>query len=456
MATDNGTPRRRGAHFSTPGQQSDNAAAQQHVGSMGQQASTAPASTPLVSGATGFKSASAPGSAGATGSVAGATGMQTARISNRTASATSRAGSRSVHKRNNQPSGNGKLPVIIGGVAVVVIAAAVIFGIVIPHLTSGTSSDSQEVQTGTQVNVTVPSGAGTSEIAALLYDNGVIASKSEFLSMVRKLNAELSLQSGSYTFTAGDDMSNIVNLLSSGPNASGITLTIPEGYTVARIASAVESALGIPADVFTEQAKASNYVGEYDFLADAQNDSLEGFLFPKTYTFTDDVTADSVIRTMLNQFKTEFSSLDMSYPESQGLSVADVVNLASIVEKESTSETLNKVAGVFYNRLTTTGYPTYGYLQSDATTAYSVGHDPSGTEVHDESDPYSTYANAGLPPTPICNPGLAALQAVCSPDMETIEGGYYYFYFWTNSDGNTEYAFSQTYEEHNAAIAAHS
>jgi RNA polymerase primary sigma factor len=81
-----------------------------------------------------------------------------------------------------------------------------------------------------------------------------------------------------------------------------------------------------------------------------------------------------------------------------------------------------------------------------------LGHDPSAEEVHDESDPYSTYAHQGLPPTPISCPGLASLQAVCSPDGEYLDQGYYYFFFYNDKDGNVQYAFSKTYEEHQQAI----
>ena len=183
-------------------------------------------------------------------------------------------------------------------------------------------------------------------------------------------------------------------------------------------------------------------------MKSAGTNSLEGFLFPKTYDVAADATADSLIRAMLTQFQTETAGLDWSYPESQGLSVYDTVNLASIVEKESSGdETVRaQVAAVFYNRLTTKGEPSNGYLQSDATTAYEVGHDPSADEVHANS-PYSTYTNAGLPPTPICSPSIECLQAVCSPNKDAL-GKYYFFYFQ-----NDKYTFSETYDEHQAAFS---
>ena len=105
------------------------------------------------------------------------------------------------------------------------------------------------------------------------------------------------------------------------------------------------------------------------------------------------------------------------------------------------------VAGVFYNRLASDR----PYLESDATTAYEVGREPTAEEVHAET-PYSTYANAGLPPTPICSPGLESLTAVCEPTQTEDM----FFYFYPDADGNMQAAFSKTYEEHQQAIADNS
>lgn len=391
----------------------------------------------------------------ATGASAPRAPLGGGRVSSRTAAATRRAGAHHV-QRAGRSGGRSRAPFFVLGLVAVAIVLAVVL-VVVPAITGGNGGDGpQDVAPGTTVSVTVPEGSGAAAVADALYEAGVIADKSEFLAQVRRMNAEQSIKSGSYSFRTGDVTANIIQTLTTGPNAE-ISLTIPEGYTVASIAAAVEETLSIPADDFLAQAKASNYVADYSFLEGAGNDSLEGFLFPKTYSFpTGEVTADQVIRTMLTQFQTELDTLDLSYPESDGLSIAEMVNLASIVEKESTPSTRGTVAAVFYNRLDNMGDPNYGFLQSDATTAYSVGHDPSAEEVHDENDPYSTYVHVGLPPTPICNPGLESLQAVCSPDMDAIENGIFYFYFWTNDAGETEYAFSRTYDEHMQAIANNS
>ncbi len=102
---------------------------------------------------------------------------------------------------------------------------------------------------------------------------------------------------------------------------------------------------------------------------------------------------------MLAQYQSEVAGLDYAYAESQGLTAYDVLKLASIVERESDHEHFPTVASVFYNRLASDR----PYLESDATTAYEVGRTPTADEVHADT-PYSTYANPGLPPTPICAP----------------------------------------------------
>ena len=428
---------RRAAHFSTPaqGQEStrpSSGAAARRVS--GAQAAPRAVATP--------RAAARPASSGGA--------LTTNRMSAAATRATRRAGSHNVRREQTKRRGGAGL--VVGGLlAVVIVALAVVF-VVIPSLNPG-SSDTQQIETGQVVTVTVPDGAGAKDVAQALFDAKAIANKSEFLTQVSRMNAESSIKSGTYSITVGGDLSSLIELLTEGPNAGGISLTIPEGYTLARIAQAVQETLGIPSDEFLAQAKASNYVADYPFLEGAGNDSLEGFLFPKTYSFGEGATADGVIKTMLSQFQTELASVDLSYAEGRGLSVAQIVNLASIVEKESTPSTQAAVAAVFWNRLENMGDPNYGLLQSDATTAYSVGHDPTAAEVHDESDPYSTYVNKGLPPTPICCPGIDAIKAVCAPDSEYLDNGYYYFYFYNDADGNVQYVFSQTYEEHQRAIA---
>ena len=328
--------------------------------------------------------------------------------------------------------------------AVVVIGGLAWGGLTLFNSCSG-SAPVELLAEGQEATVVVEQGSGAKAIGELLVEEKLVGSASDFAKRVSEMGVESQLKPGTYTFAGGTSLDDIVRQIAAGPDM-GNALTIPEGYKLSDIAAAVATASEgrITAEAFTAAASdASVYAVSYSFLADAGTNSLEGFLFPKTYAVADDATADSLVRMMLDQFQKETASLDWSYPQSQGLSIYDAVNLASIVEKESSGDEQirAKVAAVFYNRLETTGEPSYGFLQSDATTAYEVGHDPTPEEVHAET-PYSTYTNKGLPPTPICSPSLDCLKAVCAPDQESL-GKYFFFYFEGDS-----YDFTETYEDH--------
>lgn len=303
-----------------------------------------------------------------------------------------------------------------------------------------------QVEDGQDVTVVIPEGSSGTQIIQELLDKGVIHSSKDFLKVVEERGAGQSLRSGTYSFVTGSDPEVIVAQLVEGPNSTEGQLQLPEGLTVTQTAELVESALGIPTKEFLEQAKASNYEDDYSFLEDAGRDSLEGFLYPKTYDFAGkDVTADSVIRTMLSQFETEVHGLDLvaarkKLSDRYNLNVSDynVLTIASIVEKEALSDDdCAKVASVFYNRLSI-GQS----LESDATKAYDTGGVVTSDNLLEDSA-YNTYTRSGLPPTPICSPSLRAIQAALDP-MDTD----YYYFFILQNDVYSNHTFSQTYEEH--------
>lgn len=332
---------------------------------------------------------------------------------------------------------------------IVVIAAAVIVAV------SCSPSNPNMLEEGQEATVEIASGSSAQTIAETLYGAGVIASEEGFLREVSSRDAGSSLKPGTYTFVGGVTPEEVVTQLVAGPGMSEDALVIPEGYTVDDIARAVEEAYegSITADQFIEAAhSADRFVENYPFVAEAYEGDLEGFLFPKTYELIPGATADEVITQMLDQYETEIASLDFSYPESLGYSPYETLILASIVEKESDSSTRSRVAAVFWNRLTNLGDPTFGMLGSDATTAYEIGEEPLDYDWTSDS-PYNTRTHVGLCPTPICSPSLASLEAVCHPEQNF--GDYYFFSFWPNEQGELEYFFDKTYEEHQATIAEH-
>lgn len=337
-----------------------------------------------------------------------------------------------------------KLPLIITIILIIALGGVGIWA-AITFLGGSTDNTLAE---GESVTITIPEGTGAKEFGRLLQENRVIANSNDFTKRVGELGVDSALKPGTYTFTGPNTLEEVIAQLQAGPGANEESFTIPEGCTIAQTAKRVAEAHdgAITEEEFIAAASnASAYEADFPFVTGAYNNSLEGFLFPKTYPIQDNATADTVIRQMLNQFRIETANLDYaSYAQAQGLSVYDVLILASIVEKEAAEENRATVASVFYNRLSI-DMP----LQSDATTAYTIGADPTPEDLQVDG-PYNTYLNNGLPKGPICSPGLSCFEAVCAPEKTS----YYYFYFVENADGKMEYYFSETYDEHLVAIAA--
>lgn len=339
-----------------------------------------------------------------------------------------------------------KAPAIVAAVLAVLVVGGLAWG----ALTLFNSCSAQSVELlaeGQEATITVAEGAGAKVVGEQLAEARLVSNAGDFTKRVNEMGVDSQLKPGTYTFAGGMSLDAIINQLTAGPVANA--LTIPEGSTLEAVAQSVATFTEnrITADAFTAAASdASAYAADYDFLADAGTNSLEGFLFPKTYEIGDDAAAELVVRMMLDQFKTETSGLNWSYPQSQGLTIYDAVKLASIVERESSGDEQIRaqVASVFYNRLNNFGDPNYGFLQSDATTAYELGHDPTPEDIKNPT-PFNTYTNTGLPPTPICSPGLDCLQAVCNPAQTNY---FFFFYFAPDESGTMQYYFSETYEEH--------
>lgn len=350
-----------------------------------------------------------------------------------------------THARRGAQKKSSPVPMIIGTVVAVVVLAVIAF-FAVPAVKGLLGGEDASVTAGQQVTVTIPDGASGDTIASILSENHIVENPKDYYAAVKKLNADMSLQPGTYSFTTQMDATKVVQQLIEGPNAGSDALTVPEGLTVDQVADRVAQAYGsISKNDFLNQAKASNYVNDYPFLKGAANDSLEGFLFPKTYSLGKKPSADDVIRAMLDQFNTEYKSLDFAGCEAKikerygvGMSDYDIINLASIVEREGlNAEQRAHVASVFYNRLAGK-LDGLRYLNSDATMMYVTGGEVTAADLQSDS-PYNTYKHEGLPPTPICSPSLEALKATLEPtDSDDL-------YFYITQD---EEYFSQTYEEH--------
>lgn len=291
------------------------------------------------------------------------------------------------------------------------------------------------------VIITVKSGMSANEIGILLHEQDVIKSITLFHFIAKMHNLENSLQAGEYAFTKDMSVQQIVTMLSKGETAYQ-QITIPEGYSVEQIAKLIEGKNLGSSERF--KAAAQNYT-PYEYMMTANTGGAyktEGYIFPNTYRVAQGTTEEQLLAMMVNQFDEQFTPAMRERTKEIGLSVREVVILASLVEKEAQLEQDRPlIAGVFLNRIRQ-DMP----LQSCATIQYILGYPKPELSIEDTmiASPYNTYQNKGLPPGPIANPGKAAIQAVLYPTATD------YLYFVADKQG--AHHFSRTYEEHLAAI----
>ncbi len=300
------------------------------------------------------------------------------------------------------------------------------------------------IEPGQAVQLEIPKGSSTAEIGQLLSKWGVVPNGNRFRLEARREAADGKLRAGVYDLVTGMPYDAVIDRLVAGPPVKYMTITIPEGFTIDQVAARVAKTLGVPEAEVLDLVKTGASSFGRPYLKRAYRGSLEGYLFPKTYRVREGASARDAIDMMLGQFEKETSGLDLSYPDSRGLDLHDVVTIASMVEREaSVAKERPLVSSVIYNRL-----KKGMRLEIDATIEYVLpGNRFRLQNRHLEIDsPYNTYRNAGLPPGPIANPGLAALRAAADP-AETS----YIYYVLTAKDGS--HTFARTWDEFLAAKA---
>jgi len=282
-------------------------------------------------------------------------------------------------------------------------------------------------------------GEGVKEIAAHLEEQGFIHNAFWFETYVWYKKEGSSLQAGKYLLLPGMNIPDIMDALAGGKYLSDeISVTFPEGFDLAQIKGRLaESNLGANG---LDHLTAGDFKIQYKFLDDTPDQkTLEGFLFPDTYRFKKEITDIDIVKRFLDNFDKKLTPQMKAAISEQDREIYEVMILASIVQQESQSESeMKAVAGVFTNRLRI-GMA----LQSDATVNYATGkslRQPTADDITVQS-PYNTYINKGLPPGPICNPGIAAIEAAIWPD----QSDYFYFLHPLNSPA----VFSKTLDEHN-------
>ena len=277
---------------------------------------------------------------------------------------------------------------------------------------------------GPDAHIDVRPGDSVAGVSQRVFDLGMTSS-AQTLRWYWRLKRGGSLREGRYALKGVDDMEALYQLLVAGSPLTA-RVTFPEGYTVRQMSTRLEEQAGITADDFLKAAR------------DAQGKLLEGHLFPDTYEFLYAGDAAEVVARMLGRFADVVPSDWAVQAAKRGLTGDQLVRVASIVEREAKYDADRPlVASVIFNRL-----KAGMLLQMDATLGYVLpSHNGFYTyqELKFES-PYNTYVHAGLPPTAICNPGLASLNAAAHAPTST------YYYFLAKPDGHC--VFARTYAEH--------
>ena len=298
---------------------------------------------------------------------------------------------------------------------------------------------------GRPVAITIESGQGPQDMARRLEELRVIESADQFEVLVSLMGYDRLLQAGEYEFQTGTPALQVVYRMRRGI-LSPRSVTVVEGWRLEEIADAV-AAQGVDRAQFLAAAQSQDY--DFGFVQELpEGQSLEGFLYPATYPIRfSDAPAD-IVRRMLQAFDGQVPPGIREGGTNLGLSLSDVVTLASIIEREAkVPEERPVMAQVFLRRLRL-GIP----LEADPTVQYALGSDAASVAQHgywkqaltqedlEVDSLYNTYFYYGLPPGPICSPGVDSIIAVVQPaDTD-------YLYFVAKPDGF--HAFAETFQEH--------
>ena len=316
--------------------------------------------------------------------------------------------------------------------------------------------------------VTIPEGSGASAIAKILYEAGgedqpgLISHKAVFKVYVDFIGKSSRLQAGTYVLSRNMGIPDIVDIICRGePPRETVKLKVVEGMTVEGMANKlVEDGILESPDRFIELCVTGEaFVKNHPFIAGIPVDEtgerryvLEGFLFPDTYEIYVGATEETIIDKMLTRFEQIFGAVYTARANEIGMSIYEVITLASTIEKEArVADDFAKVAAVFYNRMDRSMS-----LDSDATLEYILKTGSISLTDEQLATPsgYNTHINQGLPIGPVSNPGNAAIYAALYPNQEYIDDAYLYFCLMDSKTGVL--VFAKTLSEHNANVAKYS
>jgi len=309
----------------------------------------------------------------------------------------------------------------------------------------------------TPVTFVVQPGETAAQVGQRLQEAGLVSDAELFRRYLQHEGLDAGLEAGTFTLRQTMTIPEIAQALQSGQRPERV-LTIREGLRLEEVAVEVTTQTGIPQEEFltlvTDGWRGTD-LANYDFLGSLPpTATLEGFLFPETYRLPEEATAYDVVARMLATFGERVTPEMRAAAAARGQTVYQMVTMASIVEREAVmADERPIIAGVYFNRLNA-GW----YLNADPTVQYALGYQadtgrwwkrPLYLEDLEVDSPYNTYRHLGLPPGPICSPGLASIAAAANPAQTD------YFFFMADCHANDgSHLFAVTEEEHYANYAA--
>ncbi len=303
------------------------------------------------------------------------------------------------------------------------------------------------------ITFTVEAGQNAAQIAENLRSLGLIRDTTLFRYYLRYYGLDVQIEAGAFDLNTAMTIPQIALALTEAKPPE-VTIRITEGWRREQIADYLDEQQGLPfggTEFLAATAEGTPLPPDLSLAAELPaGASLEGFLFPDTYRVALDATASDLVEAMLRNFDRQVTAQMRTDAAARGLTLYEVVTLASIVEREAVvPDERPLIASVYLNRLAA-GMK----LEADPTVQYAMGYQAQRDEwwnlnltqqdYYTVDSPYNTYLYAGLPPGPIANPGLASIQAVIYPAQTP------YFYFRATCDGSGRHYFSRTFEEHQA------
>ncbi|HIA28806.1 MAG TPA: endolytic transglycosylase MltG [Candidatus Marinimicrobia bacterium] len=283
------------------------------------------------------------------------------------------------------------------------------------------------------VKVVIEKGSTLNDIASTLYASGIIRGSKPFVLATRMMGYETDIKAGTFHLRNAASNHSIIRQLVEGTPVYH-KVTIPEGSRLEEIAAVLKSELDIDVAEFLKMCRSSEIAKNLDL----PGPTLEGYLFPETYFFTEEITAEEIIGKMTKQYREIMNNETLDLAKERGFSELELVTLASIIEGEAVLDDERKtISAVYHNRLNREMK-----LQADPTLQFIHGDGPKRLSNKDKKidSPYNTYLYEGLPPGPINSPGEASVWAALNPaDVD---------YLFFVAKGDDSHVFSRTAKEH--------